>query len=124
MISCILPQALTWSRIEAQYHSINEYTVGIFSLATPHRGSENANYGTVLSNLATWVMNKPTPRLINALRSNSDALLRLTSEFKFELPRYMVASFHEMRPIRPMSTLVSVCPRMCFESDDVCSIAV
>ena len=76
-------------------------------LGTPHRGSEKAAYGKVLATLATTVLNKPSPRLINALQVNSEALMRLTTDFRFQLPDYKVYSFYEMKPMKLLSTLVS-----------------
>ena len=74
---------------------------------TLHRGSDKANYGKVLANVATGVMHKPKSKLISALRSNSDSLMRLTSEFKFEAPDLEIMTFYETRPMRPFSGLVS-----------------
>ena len=79
-------------------------------LGTPHRGIENgtyAAYGKVLATLATAVLNKPSPRLVNALQVNSEALMRLTTNFRFQLPKYQVYSFYEMKPMDMLSTLVS-----------------
>ncbi|KAH0541632.1 hypothetical protein FGG08_003922 [Glutinoglossum americanum] len=98
--------ALFQARIETQYSSINEHTIGIVFLGTPHRGSEKASYGKVLANLATTMMNKPTSRLVNALQVNSDSLMRLTSNFKSQLPNYHIVSFYEMRPMEGFSTLI------------------
>lgn len=56
------------------------------------------------------MMNRPSSRLIDALRANSDALLRLTSDFRFQLSNYQVVSFYEMKPPRLFSSLVSVIP--------------
>ena len=102
-----MSQALFQARIESQYQSINENTIGIVFLGTPHRGSEKASYGKILANVATVVMNKPKPRLISALQSNSDSLAQLTSNFKHQLPSYQIVSFYEMKPIKLFSTLVS-----------------
>jgi hypothetical protein len=90
------------------YKSINEHTIGIVFLGTPHRGSEKASYGKILANIATTMMNKPTPRLISALQVNSGSLMRLTSDFKFQLPNYHVVSFYETRPMKIFSTPVSL----------------
>ena len=95
------------AKIEQRYNSISESTVGIVFLGTPHRGSEKAAYGKVLTSLATTVLNKPSPRLVNALQVNSEALVRLTTDFRFQLPKYQVYSFYEMKPMRMLSTLVS-----------------
>ncbi|MCJ1349722.1 hypothetical protein MMC31_007963, partial [Peltigera leucophlebia] len=103
----VIKQSLFQAKIEERYNSINESTVGIVFLGTPHRGSEKAVYGKILTTLATTVLNKPSPRLINALQLNSEALMRLTTEFRFQLPKYRVYSFYEMKPMKMLSTLVS-----------------
>ena len=74
---------------------------------TPHRGSDKANYGKILANVATGVMHKPQSKLISALRNNSDTLMRLTSEFKFEAPKMQIMTFYETKPIGVLSGLVS-----------------
>ena len=76
-------------------------------LGTPHRGSQKAAYGKVLSILAATVLNKPSPRLVDALQANSEALMRLTTDFRFQLPRYQIYSFYEMKPMKIVSGLVS-----------------
>ena len=65
-----------WASIEAQYKNINERTIGIISFGTPHRGSENISYGKVLMNIAMSIMRRPTSRLVGALQTNSDQLMR------------------------------------------------
>ena len=76
-------------------------------LGTPHRGSEEASYGKVLATLATAVLNRPSPRLVNALKVNSETLMQLTTDFRFQVPKYQVYSFYEMKPIKKISSLVS-----------------
>ncbi|KAN0079157.1 Alpha/Beta hydrolase fold [Elaphomyces granulatus] len=102
----VIKQALFQAKIEPQYQTISEVTVGIIFLGTPHRGSEKASYGEVLANVARTVMHKPAPDLINALRANSDALMRLTTDFRFQLPNYQVCSFYEMKPMPIFSSLI------------------
>ncbi|KAN0067442.1 hypothetical protein V8E54_014532 [Elaphomyces granulatus] len=102
----VIKQALFQAKIEPQYQLIGEATVGIIFLGTPHRGSEKASYGKVLAKVATTVMHKPAPALVNALRANSDALMRLTTDFRFQMPQYQVCSFYEMKPMRMFSSLV------------------
>jgi hypothetical protein len=80
--------------------------VGIIFLGTPHRGSDKVSYGEVLANVATTVVHNPAPGLINVLRANSDALMRLTTDFRFQLPNYQVCSFYEMKPMPELSSLV------------------
>jgi hypothetical protein len=80
--------------------------LGILFFGTPHRGSDKATYGKVLATVAQKLSHRPSPRLIKALETNSDVLLRLTSDFKFQLPRYGIVSFYEQRPMGPLASLV------------------
>lgn len=76
-------------------------------LGTPHRGTENAGYGQVLATLARTVMDKPSQSLINTLK-NSEALMQLTNDFRFQITKYQVFSFYELRPMKKkLSNLVS-----------------
>lgn len=77
-------------------------------LGTPHRGSDKATYGKVLANVAQFVTHRPPARLLTALQTNSDVLLRLTDDFRFQLPDYQVYSFFELRPMKGLSSLVGV----------------
>ena len=63
-------------------------------------------YGKVLANVAKFVTHRPPPRLLTALQTNSDVLLRLTTDFRFQLPDYQVYSFFELRPMKGLSSLV------------------
>ena len=83
-------------------------TIAILFFGTPHRGTDIANYGGVLANIANSVMNRPTSQLVEALKRNSASLSRLTSDFKHQMPMYKIVSFYEMKPTRPLSSLVSV----------------
>ena len=74
----IVKQALVHAQNEAKYESIKYHTKGIVFLATPHKGSNFANYGKILASLATRLTNRPPPKLLDALRKNSETLLNLT----------------------------------------------
>lgn len=102
----VIKQALFQAKNEPRFNSLSESTLGIIFLGTPHRGSEMASYGNVFASIANAVMIKPPPRLINALQSNSGALMRLTTDFRSQLPKYQVYSFYEMKPMKMLSGLV------------------
>lgn len=51
-------------------------------------------------------MQKPKSKLINALESNSEILMRLTSEFKFDAPDMEIMTFYETKRMGPFSGLV------------------
>ncbi|KAK5188831.1 hypothetical protein LTR47_011690 [Exophiala xenobiotica] len=112
----VVKQALFQARLESRYQSIKNATTGLIFLGTPHRGSDKATYGKVLANVAQFISHKPPPRLLSALQTNSDVLLQLTTNFRFQLPDYEVYSFFELRPIKGLSSLC-VC-KFETESDD------
>ena len=90
---------MTWAHVEPQYSRIKESSVGIVFFGTPHRGSEKADYGKVLVKVVSGVMVKPKSRLVNALQSNSETLMDLTSKFKFQARQLQIATFYELKPI-------------------------
>ena len=100
-------QAIVWAYVESQYQCIKDHTLGIVFFGTPHRGSDKAAYGKILSNVATSAMHRPKSKLLDALQSNSETLMKLTSEFKYRTPNIQIASFYETRPIRKFSSLAS-----------------
>jgi hypothetical protein len=51
-------------------------------------------------------MHNPSLALIKALHVNSEALMRLTTDFRFQLPKYQISSFYEMKPMGIFSSLV------------------
>lgn len=102
----IVKQALVWAHREPQYQTIKDHTLGIVFFGTPHRGSDKANYGKTLANVAAGVMHKPKSKLISALQSNSETLMRLTSEFKFEAPNMEIMTFYETKPMDIFSSLI------------------
>ena len=104
----IAKQALVWAHREPRYQSIKDHTLGIVFFGTPHRGSDKANYGKTLANVAAGVTHKPKSKLIDALQSNSDTLMRLTSEFKFEAPNIEIMTFYETKTMGIFSGLVSM----------------
>ncbi len=102
-------KALLLARIEHRYESIYQQTIGITFFGTPHRGSEIADYGGVLAKIATTIMHKPASKLVQALKSNSDELVQLTSDFRHQIPKYSIVSFFELKPMGIPNSLVS-CP--------------
>ena len=106
----IVKQALVWAHREPRYKTVKDHTIGVVFFGTPHRGSDKANYGKTLANVATGVMHKPQSKLISALQSNSETLIRLTSEFKFEAPNMEIMTFYETQPMSIFKGLVSMRP--------------
>lgn len=56
--------------------------------------------------MAQKLIHRPPSRLIKALDTNSDVLLRLTADFKYQLSQYRIVSFYEQRPMGLLASLV------------------
>ncbi len=54
-------------------------------------------------------MHKSASKLVRALKSNSDELVQLTSDFRHQIPQYNIVSFFELKPMGTPNSLVS-CP--------------
>ena len=102
----VVKQALILSESESKYTSVNHHTKGIFFFASPHKGSNFANYGNALAKLATRLMNRPTPKLLNALQNNSQTLMELTTRFMILAPNFQIATFYELKPMGVFRSLV------------------
>lgn len=103
----VVKQALVLAEIETKYESISHHTKGVFFLATPHKGSDFANYGNALAKIATRLMNRPRPQLLNALQNNSKTLMELTTRFTTIAPKFQIATFYELKPMGVLRSLVS-----------------
>ncbi|KAK5215750.1 hypothetical protein LTR47_009949 [Exophiala xenobiotica] len=102
----VVKQALFQARLESRYQSMKDATLGLIFMGTPHQGSDKAIYGEVLANVAQFISHRPPQRLLTALQTNSEVLLRLTTDFRFQLPDYEVYSFFELRPMKGLSSLI------------------
>ena len=101
-------QALTAAHIDTRFETIKERTIGIAFFGTPHRGSDKASYGKVLASVAATVMHRPGSKIIDALRSNSDTLQRLNSDFRSQLVNYRILTFYETRAMSIFSRPASL----------------
>ncbi|KAI9889263.1 MAG: hypothetical protein M1814_005638 [Vezdaea aestivalis] len=102
----VIKQALFHAVIDPRYKSIHESAAGIIFFGTPHQGSNMANYGAVLDRVAHTMLRKPSSKLLDALRQNSDELYKLSSNFQYQLPRLEIVSFYKSKPMKIGSSLI------------------
>lgn len=105
----MIKQALILAQDERYYVSIYNSLQGVIFFGTPHQGSSLAAYATILTRIPLIFANKPSPKLLEALRRDSDALKKLTEDFRKhhgEKP-YNIVTFYETRTMKGMKNLVS-----------------
>lgn len=79
----------------------------------------------MLAKVATVILNRPGSKVLTALKTNSDDLMRLTSEFRFQVKRFQVVSLYEMKPMSMTSSLVSTWINgISTEGSDILSVQV
>ena len=64
-------------------------------MGTPHRGSNLANWGSMLAGIAKVMFLSPKKQLLDDLKSNSKALNDISEDFVKIVSRYSVKSFYE-----------------------------
>ncbi|KAJ5159113.1 phosphorylase superfamily protein [Penicillium coprophilum] len=94
-------KALVTSRNQNIYPEIEKSTQGIIFLGTPHRGSDNAKWGQIISRIGAIGGSTQTEHL-NVLRQNSQALLELSDTFLdlAKNPRLQTVSFYETQKMK------------------------
>lgn len=89
-----------------RYHSIETTTRSIIFLATPHGGSKTANFGSLLSHVASLAFQSPSKQLLETLKYKSDILSQLSEEFRQIYSEFNIVNFYERRKTPGLNSLV------------------
>ncbi|EXA32954.1 hypothetical protein FOVG_15926 [Fusarium oxysporum f. sp. pisi HDV247] len=92
----------------AVYGPILKATTGIVFLGTPHRGSDLASWGFLLSNLVsiTSIGKNIRKELLRSLSKDSDTLAEISRQFLQRAKSLKIMSFIEQQVESPLTTLV------------------
>ncbi|SCO50241.1 uncharacterized protein FFMR_10204 [Fusarium fujikuroi] len=90
------------------YSPILKATTGIVFLGTPHRGSDLASWGILLSNLVsvTSMGKNIRKELLRTLSKDSDTLAEISKQFLQRAKSLKIMSFIEQQVESPLATLV------------------
>lgn len=91
------------------YGDILDSTIGIVFMGTPHRGSDLASWGLILTSLVNTAtlgtgINK---ELLKTLKADSDMLAGISRQFVHRATCLKIRTFTEQQVERPLTTLVS-----------------
>lgn len=91
------------------YSPILKATTGIVFLGTPHRGSDLASWGILLSNLVsvTSIGKNIRKELLRTLSKDSDTLAEISKQFLQRAKFLKIMSFIEQQVESPLTTLVT-----------------
>ena len=89
-----------------RYHSIESTTRSIIFLATPHGGRKTANFGSLLSHVASLAFQSPSKQLLETLKHKFDILSRLSEEFRQIYSEFDIVNFYERRKNPGLNSLV------------------
>lgn len=95
----LICKALVYIRNDPAYADLLGITYGVIFLGTPHKGSELAGIGTTLANIARVTFRRPARQLLQALETNSSALLDLSMSFRPLHTQLNLVSFCEQLPM-------------------------
>lgn len=85
--------------MQSKYKSIFEATRGVIFLGTPHRGSDLAVWGHMMSSLAKLAMQDSNQQILDSLAPNNELLNRFNQNFLqlFSQRTFGVHSFYEAK---------------------------
>jgi hypothetical protein len=91
-------QALIEAELLARYRSLRTSTLGIVFLATPHRGSRAADFGSIVASAANMVtpgMRFFNPHILRDLKKGSPALYDISGRFSNICTGIWIHTFYE-----------------------------
>ncbi|KAK3990804.1 Alpha/Beta hydrolase protein [Cladorrhinum sp. PSN332] len=102
----IIKQALRLAKQDPAFRDISTSTKGIVFFGTPHRGSDKAKWLNVLTAITSTMTNRPESTFVEALQTNSEALLKISQDFQSLGKEYAIVSFYEEHAHRILKSLV------------------
>ncbi|KAH9204036.1 Alpha/Beta hydrolase protein [Leptodontidium sp. 2 PMI_412] len=110
----VIKQALVVARLDSNlYPGVQSSTKGIVFLSTPHRGSSSTDWPITLGKALNAIL-KFTPSsvgstrtdLLETLKTNSDELQRLATDFRNQAVGIKIVSCYEMNITPPLKALI------------------
>ncbi|KAK0708684.1 Alpha/Beta hydrolase protein [Lasiosphaeris hirsuta] len=105
----VIKQALrasTNDKSHADVKEISECTKGIVFFGTPHRGSDDAKWATLITGIISTTIGRPPSEFLQTLQTNSEGLMKISEDFRPIAKNYAIASFYEEHVHRVLGHLI------------------
>ncbi|KAK3934026.1 hypothetical protein QBC46DRAFT_400786 [Diplogelasinospora grovesii] len=99
-------RAASNDKSHAGIREISECTKGIVFFGTPHRGSDDAKWATLITGIVSTTIGRPPSEFLKTLRSNSEGLMKISEDFRPIAKNYAIASFYEEHVHRVLGHLI------------------
>lgn len=106
----VFKQAFIRAHEVERYHSLQRLIFGVIFLGTPHRGSDLASWGSMLSSVLKMgtLGTSTNSQLLKDLETNSRDLDRISKSFIARSKGLKIYSFYETEKLDMMKNLVSI----------------
>ncbi|KAI9860949.1 MAG: hypothetical protein M1813_005628 [Trichoglossum hirsutum] len=93
----VAKHAMLTANIDREFANLKTCCYGLIFMATPHRGSDKANMGKLLANIAKVSLKRPKNQVLRDLGANSLLLQDLSDDFRHLHSQFRIASFFEQK---------------------------
>lgn len=93
----VAKHAMVTANIDGEFANLKTCCYSLIFMATPHRGSDKANMGKLLANIAKVSFKRPKIQVLRELEANSLLLQDLSDDFRHLHSQFRIASFFEQK---------------------------
>ncbi|RYP05013.1 hypothetical protein DL764_004088 [Monosporascus ibericus] len=94
----VVKEALVEATLDPTYKPIVEATRLLVFFATPHRGGKYANIGDIAAKIVRASLQKPSNKLLDALKKQSDSATKRFEQSRHLYERCLIVNFFEGQP--------------------------
>ncbi|RYP25497.1 hypothetical protein DL767_008360 [Monosporascus sp. MG133] len=102
----VVKEALVEATLDPTYKPIVEATRLLVFFATPHRGGKYANIGDIAARIVRASLQKPSNKLLDALKKKSDSATKRFEQSRHLYERCLIVNFFEGQPYGKLGIIV------------------